>query len=156
MFFYLISLLILITDQIIKQAVSLYPLGKSISIVPGLLYFTYIKNKGAAFGLFLGQRYFLIFIVLVVVGAVLYFYHRIKEGHYGIKLALSFIFGGSLGNLLDRIFRGYVIDFIDIKIWPVFNLADIFVNVGVSVLIILLLFPKLEEKCTRYFLPSER
>lgn len=86
-------------------------------------------NYGAAFGLFQGQRFLLIFAALLVVFLV--FKYR-KEYDY---LALGFLLGGTIGNLIDRLLKGYVVDFINLGFWPSFNLADAFSTIGVFLLI---------------------
>jgi len=92
-------------------------------------------NYGAAFGILQGYTTLLILISLVVLIICLYYYFTYKEKN--VKLALTFLISGIIGNLIDRIFLGYVRDFIDLRIWPVFNLADSFNVIGVAFLIYL-------------------
>ena len=96
-----------------------------------------VKNYGAAFGILQGYTTFLIIISLIVFGVCLYYYIKNKN----LRLSLSFIMAGTLGNLIDRIIFGYVRDFIDLKFFPVFNMADSFNVIGV-ILIIYLIFKK--------------
>jgi len=91
----------------------------------------FTSNTGIAFGFF--KNYNFLFIVLIVL-ILLYLFYLFKE-YPRFNLAFYFIISGAFGNLIDRIFRGYVIDFIDFKIWPVFNLADSFVTFGVFLLL---------------------
>ena len=100
-------------------------------------FFGNIKNYGAAFGILQGYTTFLIIISIIVILICLYYY---KEKN--LRLSLSFILAGTTGNLIDRILFSYVRDFIDLKIWPVFNLADTFNVVGVILLIYLSLNKK--------------
>lgn len=104
--------------------------GASYPVVPGLLWFQLIKNTGAAFGLFqsLGPLLALITLVLVYMG---YKIARHEDDRL-LLWSLSFILGGALGNLVDRILRGGVIDFIRIPNWPLFNVADCFITVGTA------------------------
>ena len=88
--------------------------------------FPYTINYGAAFGILRGYTTFLIIISLIVV-LICFYYFREKK----LRIGLSFILAGTISNLIDRIFLGYVRDFIDLKIWPVFNLADSFNFIGV-------------------------
>jgi signal peptidase II len=140
MYFYVIALGIIILDQFFKQLVHFYmQLGQSIPVVNGILRLTYVRNTGAAFSLFVGFSPYLVVVGIIVVGAVIYFHYKMPGKDLYIQSALACILGGSLGNLLDRIFRSYVIDYIDIIKWPVFNFADIMINLGV-ILIALKLF----------------
>ena len=142
MYFYLIALVILIIDQFFKYLVhaSMY-LGQSIPLIGNAIKLTYVRNTGAAFSLFIGFSPYLVAIGIVVVLAVIYFHYKIPAHKYYLQTGLAFVLGGSLGNLVDRIFRSYVVDYLDITIWPVFNFADIMINVGV-ILIAFKLFAK--------------
>ena len=136
MFFYLLAILITVIDQGLKQIIHItVPLGKSIPLF-WLLKLTYVGNRGAAFSLFSGFSNYLIIISVVVIAVVIYFHHRTPITNRLTQIGLAFILGGSLGNLIDRIFRSYVIDYIDITVWPVFNFADIMINLGVLLVII--------------------
>ena len=95
-------------------------------------FFSTTINYGAAFSILQGYTTLLIIISLIVLFACIYYY--IKYKNKNIRLALSFLISGIIGNLIDRIFLGYVRDFIDLKIWPVFNLADSFNVIGVGLL----------------------
>jgi len=137
----LLFLLILIGDQATKYIVvtEMVP-GESLPIIGEFFHLTYVLNPGAAFGLFAHQRWFFVIIALVLIGAVIYFYPRLKrEGamlHYG-TVAMA---AGAIGNLIDRIRTGLVIDFFDFRIWPVFNVADIAIVLGVIAMIYAILF----------------
>ena len=125
----IISIILLCIDQISKLlVVNLLTKTDSITIIKNFFYLTYINNDGAAFSILVGKRIFLILIaVLVIVMLIRY----IKKNNIQNKLelvSLALIIGGSLGNLMDRVVRGYVIDFLDFKLFnynfPIFNLAD--------------------------------
>jgi len=90
----------------------------------------YTENTGAAFSILQNQNLLLIIIAIVVIALIFYYYKQIK-----LKLPLILILAGATGNLIDRIFFGYVRDFISVSIWPIFNLADLFSTVGVIWLI---------------------
>ena len=142
MFFYILALAILIIDQFLKFLVHhSMSLGQSIPLLDGMLKLTYVRNTGAAFSLFIGFSPYLSLIGLMVILAVIYFHYKIPVRNYYLQTGLAFMLGGSLGNLVDRIFRSYVIDYLDITIWPVFNFADIMINVGV-ILIVFKLFAR--------------
>ena len=123
--FLLVVVLILLVDQITKYFLK----GVNFGI------FRYVTNTGAAFGLFKGWGFILSIIAIIVLVLVVYFYRKYPK----LWLPLSFIFAGTLGNLLDRIIFGFVRDFIDFKIWPVFNVADSFNVIGVVILIWILI-----------------
>jgi len=90
----------------------------------------YQENYGAAFSLFQGQLLIFILVSILVIFLISFYYNRVRY-----KIALLFIFGGTIGNLIDRIFLGFVRDFIDLKVWPVFNIADSANVIGVAILI---------------------
>lgn len=104
--------------------------------------FTYAENTGAAFSIFKDGNFLLIFVTIAIMAFMVTIWKetaRIKPwGEFG----LSLIFGGALGNLYDRILLGYVVDFLDFKVWPVFNLADSFICVGAGILLIAALLEK--------------
>ena len=146
MYFYIIAVLIVISDQAIKYFIhASMRLSQSIPLISNVLKLTYVRNTGAAFSLFVGFSSYLVVIGLIVAAAVVYFHYKGPKKNYYLQIGLAFVLGGSLGNLIDRILRGYVIDYIDITIWPVFNLADIMINVGV-ILIAYKLFAEEETK----------
>ena len=121
----LFVLALLILDQLTK----FYFIGKNIKIFE-YFSFNFTANTGIVFGFFKGMNLIFIFTSLIIICFVIYFYREKK-----LRLGFNFILAGAFGNLIDRIFRGYVVDFIDLKIWPVFNLADAFIVIGVLLLI---------------------
>jgi signal peptidase II len=130
--------------------------GAKREVVEGFFYLTHVRNPGAAFGLFAtapeGVRLtFFIGISLVAVVIILSFFHRLAPGDRLSALALGFILGGALGNLLDRIRYGEVVDFLHFRLWkgyawPDFNLADSFIVVGVALLVLELLATEGERR----------
>ena len=139
--FFLLALMVFLFDQSTKVliAAQMRP-GKSIEIIDHFFNITYVQNTGAAFGILKNANLFLLAIGVVVLGVVVYFHFHLSLQRKFEHLALALVLGGSLGNLSDRLFRGYVVDFIDFRVWPVFNFADTFINVGIFVLIVSLLF----------------
>ncbi len=137
----ILSIIFLIVDQITKILVvnSLVP-GENIEIIKNIFNIIYTNNTGAAFSILLGKRIFLIVVAVLIIGVLLYYIKRNKIEKKIDIIALSFVIGGSLGNLIDRIVRGYVIDFISIKIgnynFPIFNVADILIVIGVFLLLL--------------------
>lgn len=137
----ILSIIFIIIDQVSKIiVVNNLTNNKSIEVIKSFFYLTYTNNKGAAFSILTGRRILLILVAFIVIGLLIYYVRKNKiEGKVN-KIALSLVIGGSIGNLIDRILRGAVIDFIDIKIFgynfPIFNLADTFIVIGVFLLII--------------------
>lgn len=138
---YIFALISLIIDQIVKILVSNYLiLGQTIKIINNFFYLTYVQNKGAAFSILIGYRYILIIITFIF---LYYLYKCIKKQKNLNKLEIisyGLLFGGIIGNLIDRIIYGYVIDYFDFMIFnynfPIFNLADSFIVIGCIILVI--------------------
>ena len=107
---------------------------ESIPIIPPVFYLTYIENPGAAFGVMAHRTGFFIITTFFVIGITLFFYRKIVKSTL-MQLEIGLIIGGSLGNLADRIRIGQVVDFLDFRIWPVFNFADTAIVIGVGLLI---------------------
>jgi signal peptidase II len=106
--------------------------------------FTYTTNTGAAFGLFPNQGVLFVVIAFFVITAIIYYYRHLPAGYRMVRIALGLQLGGALGNLIDRLRQGYVVDFIDLNFWPmhnwpVFNVADSAVVIGVGLLALTML-----------------
>lgn len=133
-------------DQISKFYVDKYMgLNESVEVIGGLLNITYIRNKGAAFGLLSDisvPSYFFISLSIIALVVILYLLKKTGD-EVGFALGLSLIFGGALGNLIDRVRMGAVIDFMDFQIgsyhWPAFNIADACISIGVVILMLKLM-----------------
>ncbi len=121
-------------DRIIKNYIVDNVKG-SIPIINNFFNITYIENYGVGFGLLQNQAFFVISVSLIVLGAIIYYYKDIPKKPY-VWVSVGLIIGGTLGNLFDRIMFGFVIDYLDFIIWPVFNLADTALVIGVVLLII--------------------
>ena len=106
----------------------------SLPIVPGWVAFAYTCNKGAAFGLLANETLLFVLIALVISGVLVAYVRFLPANRPWLRLSLGLQLGGALGNLLDRLRQGYVVDFIAVKAWPVFNIADACVVVGVLIL----------------------
>lgn len=111
----------------------LKPLG-SVPVIKGVFHLTYVENTGAAFGMLQDSTWFLALTNVLVSAVVVYLIWKIKPENRYVKLSLALILGGALGNLIDRVLLGYVVDFLDFRIWPVFNIADSCVVVGAMLL----------------------
>ena len=133
MFFYLVSIIVILSDQALKFFVKAHlPFSRSVPILGNYIKLTYVKNSGAAFSFFSGYSTWLVIIGLAVAALVIYFHRRLPQKNYLLQFALAAILGGSMGNIIDRIFFHAVIDYIDLTYWPIFNLADIMINVGIA------------------------
>lgn len=130
---------------------------RAITVVEGFWNFSYAENTGAAFGFLSGKaewfrRPFFIIVSLLAMGMILSLYRQIPNDKRLLQVTLAAVLGGALGNFIDRIRYGYVVDFIDWylvvggeeKHWPTFNIADIYISVGVTVLIVLILFGQVD------------
>ncbi len=113
-------------------------LNESIAVVKGILHFTLVHNTGIAFGLFKDCGMVFIIIPLILTGLLIYniyYYRHSEQLSRTYIMAFSLILGGAIGNLIDRIFIGYVIDFIDFRVWPVFNVADSAITIGAAIIL---------------------
>ena len=140
---YITAIIIFIIDQISKVIISSYiGLNSSIRIIKNFFYLTYTNNTGASFGILKNSRVLLIVLSIIALVILLRYISTFKETKYNI-LGLGFLMGGIIGNLLDRVLFGYVRDFLNFYIigydFPVFNIADIFIVLGVFILIISIL-----------------
>lgn len=124
------GIVLILIDQILKALM----IDKTITVIPGFLNFTYTKNLGAAFGIGNPVVVLIISILLVVGIIIVITKYKDKITNY---IPITMLLAGGIGNIIDRIFRGYVIDFIDVNLFnfPVFNIADICVVLGVIILI---------------------
>ncbi|MDY3974788.1 signal peptidase II [uncultured Veillonella sp.] len=135
-FYVIMGLVWLALDQATKIYVqdTMY-LGESIPVIPNVFHFTYILNKGAAFGILEDQRIFFLLIVAILLGVLFYLRKYIYNGSKALKVGTSLLVSGALGNGWDRYHLGAVVDFFDFRIWPIFNVADIGICLGVAALI---------------------
>lgn len=132
--YFLIALLILIADQATKFLIK-NNLKESVVLIKNFLSISYTTNTGAVFGILKGANTSLIFISIFVLGLILFFWDRLKTNSEKILVAL--IVSGIIGNLIDRISYGFVVDFISFSFWPAFNIADSALVIGVLGLIYL-------------------
>ena len=142
----LLSIVIIILDQVTKAwVVSSIGLTESIKIIPGILDFVYVKNTGAAFSILAQREYGIIILSAVSIifcAAVIWYILKKKPTSKLLLLSLSLMVEGAAGNVLDRIARGFVVDFIEVQFinFPVFNVADIAITVGAVLIIIYEIF----------------
>ena len=147
---FFVSGVLIVMDQYTKLMVSLHiPLNYSVKVVEGFFNFTHIRNSGVAFGLFASQQSeykALVFIAIstIAIIAILVIFHQTPKEKKMVQTGLILIFSGAIGNLIDRILHGEVIDFVDFFInrhhFPAFNIADSCITVGVIMMVIDLFF----------------
>jgi signal peptidase II len=154
--FYLLALAIVLTDQVSKAiVVRSMRLGQSIPLVPGYFDLTFVLNPGAAFSLFatlpegIRNPFFILISVAAAVLIVVYRARHLRQ-HRLASVSLGLILGGAVGNLIDRVRYGVVVDFLDVHVhryhWPVFNVADSAISVGVTLLLIEMLLEWRQER----------
>ena len=135
------ALLITVADQVTKAMVrSAMEIGESRPIVDGVLWLTHVHNTGAAFGMFRGQQYGLIVVAVVVLAVITYIALHLRPKSALARTSLALIAAGAAGNLIDRAVFGGVTDFLDLGWWPVFNVADMSLDIGVALLVWWVLF----------------
>lgn len=134
--FFLISLSIVLLDQTVKFFIrNSMNIGDSIPVIKNIFHITYVTNSGAGFGIMQGKTSLLLWFSIIVIGIILFYYDKIREKK-SLQIFSGLILGGTLSNLIDRLLFGFVIDFLDFRIWPVFNIGDSCIFIGVAFLII--------------------
>lgn len=127
-----VALAAVIADQLTKNVIArTLEVGEMVELL-GPVAIHHVQNSGIAFGLFASRTPFVIGITVVAVAAMLWFFARSGRRHPLLPVALGLVLGGSIANLLDRIRLGHVTDFLDVSVWPAFNLADTFIVIGVA------------------------
>lgn len=134
-------MLIVGVDQFVKGIVtaSMIP-GESIPILNQVFHLTYVLNPGAAFGILPHQRELFLIAGVLIIAVAIYFYNYIKKFDNTLRFGLITLLSGATANLIDRFQNGLVVDFLDFRIWPVFNIADIAIVIGVGFMIYSILF----------------
>ncbi|WP_018658814.1 signal peptidase II [Allofustis seminis] len=143
--FYLIISFIVVLDQWSKYLiVQSIPLHESIKVVPNIFSLTHIQNTGAAWSILEGHMLFFYSLTLLVVAVLGYWLHREGKEDIWIGIGLCLMIGGAIGNFIDRLLNAYVIDMIQLDFidFPIFNVADIALTVGVAVLLLHMIFKK--------------
>ena len=143
LFWILITVGVVVLDQFTKWLAVEYliPIG-TVPIIKDALHLTYVENPGAAFGMMQNSRWIFLLVSTVAIIAIIIYLTKFAPKNKLARLSLAFILGGGIGNMIDRIALGYVVDFIDFRLinFAVFNVADSFVCVGAALLIIYVLF----------------
>ncbi|MBU2102075.1 MAG: signal peptidase II [Candidatus Omnitrophota bacterium] len=131
---WLTAALVFLADLALKNYLRVNYAGESIPLVPNILHCTVVFNTGAAFGILQGKTTALAYTTIFFIILFLNFIKREGKGHLLFTIACGLIIGGALSNLFDRLVFGFVIDYIDIRVWPVFNLSDSCISVGAALL----------------------
>ena len=155
MFYYLIALFIIVLDQVTKWlVVTKMEYGQSITIIDQFLYITSHRNRGAAWGILQGQMWLFYIITLVVIVAIVFYIQKAARGKILLGVSLGLMLGGAIGNFIDRVFRKEVVDFVNTYIFgydfPIFNVADSSLVIGVGLLMIQMLLDERETKEKTY------
>lgn len=136
MVFGAVVFLTLILDQAVKFfVVEQMRLHESIPVIPNIFHITYMKNPGGAFGLLPHQTSFFIIVTILLVVFIFFCYRYLPQRYTLLRIGLAFQMGGAFGNLVDRLRIGYVIDFFDFRVWPIFNIADMVIVIGALMII---------------------
>lgn len=150
MYYFLMIIVMIGLDQLIKRFIQMnLDFNQSIPVLQDIFHITYIHNNGAAFSILQGQLTLLIVATSIVeVGLLVFIWIYRKKTHWTLLFSLALIAGGGIGNLIDRIRLGAVVDYLDFRFFPIFNLADTFVVCGSGILFTYLLFlePKIERE----------
>jgi signal peptidase II len=145
MIYFMIATVVLLLDQATKwMVIKNMSIGQSIPVIENFFYFTSHRNAGAAFGILQNQRWFFVIVTIVVVVGVIYYLLQVRGEKTLMSWSLALILGGALGNFIDRVLYGEVVDFLDVKItlgqfyydYPIFNVADSALVIGVGLLLI--------------------
>lgn len=133
---WLAALVVFFSDQVSKLHIShRLSLNQSIPVIKGIFHISLVHNCGVAFGLFKNRNFFFIILSLIAVLYILgYLFVNKRQNGLTKRIALGLILGGASGNLADRLRLGYIVDFLDFRVWPVFNIADSAITVGIVLL----------------------
>lgn len=148
MIYLILTIGLILIDQITKIITlkQLAPIG-SVTIIENILSFTYVENRGAAFGIMQNSRIFFLIFTVILIGAIIYYTIKTKQNSKFYLISTSLIIAGGIGNFIDRLFRGYVVDMIEVTFisYPVFNFADICIVIGAILFCVYMLFSKPEN-----------
>lgn len=146
--YYIIAAVLIIIDQLTKWGIlQNFELYDEKILIPSVFSLYYIQNPGAAWGIFAGRMTFFYIITVLVIGYLIYNFHKYKIESKLARLSFSFILAGAIGNFIDRLAYGYVVDMfrLDFINFPIFNVADVCLTIGVGLMIIYVLFFEKDE-----------
>lgn len=129
-----LALIVVLLDQLIKWIAAGMPLGQKVALIPGLFWFSHIRNTGVSFGMLQGNNLLFIWITLIIFGILVYYYEKFSTA--AARVAYWLIISGLVGNLIDRLLRGSVVDMFDFGWFPVFNIADSAICIAVAILVV--------------------
>ena len=147
--YYILAAIIVAVDQFTKfltvQNIDLYEI---VEVIPNILSWMYIQNDGAAWSILEGQMWFFYIITVIVIGVVIYYLQKYGKNSRLFSVALALILAGSIGNFIDRIRFEYVIDMVRLEVinFPIFNVADMSLSIGVFLMIIFVFIDERNEK----------
>ena len=133
---WIVATLIFLSDYLIKDYLRLNFSFQSIPVIKNIFHITIVFNEGAAFGILQGKTFLLIIVGIVFISIFYWILKSEKNKNLLFFIAAGMIFGGAVSNLYDRIVLGFVVDYLDFRIWPVFNLSDTCISVGAGLLIL--------------------
>lgn len=149
MIYIIIGVLVLVSDIVTKlwASNSLAEVGM-IPVINNVFNLTYVENSGVAFGMMRDKRIIFVSMSVVILAVLALYFYKTKNKNAWIKLGTALIFSGSIGNMIERVSKGYVVDFLDFSLinFPVFNIADIAVCIGAAALVVHFLFYSEEKK----------
>ena len=133
-----------ITKHLVLANIAMY---EDVAVLPGIFHFTYIENKGAAFGMLANTRWVFLVMSTVAIAAFVFYIIKYRPKDILLRISLSFVVGGGIGNMIDRCFRGSVVDFIEVDFidFYVFNVADIFVCVGCGLMVLYIILSEIKD-----------
>ena len=141
MYFFVPLIAGLILDQALKSWIRTnMTIGQSIPVIQNIFHITYIENPGAAFGILANQRILFLILTALITGIMVYLYLNLRNKKSVAALSLGLVISGAIGNFIDRFIQGTVTDMFDFRIWPVFNIADICICIGIALLCYILIF----------------
>ena len=141
MWLYIVGLLVFVLDQLSKLLVPrILSSQASLPVIPKIFHITLVRNTGIAFGLFKGNSPWLFLIIALSVAFLLILSFRLRLSSRLTQVAYGMVLGGALSNFFDRALRGGIIDYLDFRVWPVFNIADFSISVGVGLFFIAIWF----------------
>lgn len=151
--YYVVAFILVVLDQWTKWlVVSDMELGERIPLIDPYLGLLSHRNRGAAWGMLEGQMWLFFIITTIVIVGIVYYFHRHAQNQPLFQLGLMVLLGGAIGNFIDRLFRGEVVDFVDVLIpvinyeFPIFNVADAALTVGVVIIFIFILLDERKQK----------
>ena len=135
----IVVFVVVLLDYVTKYLVQTYmTVHETIPLIKDVFHLTYVQNTGAGFSILKGQNSLLLLVSLVIIGFLLWYWYTSLRKESVVLLPVGLIIGGAVGNVIDRITLGHVVDFLDFRVWPVFNVADSGITIGAILLFIYL------------------